>query len=336
MLELSHIIKEKIYENLDGEDLMNLHIAFGEDMDLRFYMDNKFPYSRLSVKMIGYMYDNFCSSRLLYYLDTAESLWYDILKGPQLSMSFLSEFTDKFDNGYWEYVSKYQSLSEEFMKCNFRKLNWMKILTSHKLSCEFILSIIEKLNGYKNVIIENQKLCEVCIEKMCNRYNKSIMRDVCQYQKLSESFIEKNMYRVSLRDVLRYQKLSEEFLARNELNFEKEDWMLISMYQELSEKFIIEYKTKLNMEKIIQIQKVSRNFLDVHSKLIDWESISCDSELSFSIVCRMSAYVNWSKIWAYNKHLSELIDCYPREVSLHFWIFYRFLLSYHTSFPNVP
>ncbi len=95
----------------------------------------------------------------------------------------IQQFHDKVD---WEWISKYQKLSEEFIEKFQDKVEWEWISQYQKLSEQFIEKFQDKVDW--DCISINQKLSEEFIEKFQDKIDWFW---ISQYQNLSEQFIEK-------------------------------------------------------------------------------------------------------------------------------------------------
>jgi len=129
----------------------------------------------------------------------------------------------------WICISKYQKLSEEFIREFQDKVNWDCIFTYQKLSEDFIREFQDKVYWYY----------------------------ISKYQKLSEEFIREFQDKVNWNYISKYQKLSEEFIREFK---RKVNWDWISMNQKLSEEFIREFQDKVKWDYISKYQKLSEDF----------------------------------------------------------------------------
>ena len=128
----------------------------------------------------------------------------------------IEKFFDENINNFevdWDYISEYQTLSEEFIEKHVDKVNWCRISKFQKLSESFIGKYIDKVDW--------------CF--------------ISTFQTLSEEFIEKHCDKVDWWYISIYQKLSEEFIEKH---CDKVNWDYISQYQTLSESFIEKYSDK--------------------------------------------------------------------------------------------
>ena len=120
--------------------------------------------------------------------------WYEITKYQKLSEDFIREFQNKVD---WFYISRYQKLSENFIREFKDRVYWNLISQYQKLSEDFIREFQYKV--YWNCISESQKL--------------------------SEDFIREFPNNVKWYNISKYQKLSEDFIKESNLKIDKDNWL---------------------------------------------------------------------------------------------------------------
>ena len=143
--------------------------------------------------------------------------WHKISKFQILSEDFIREFQYRVD---WNSISKYQKLSEDFIREFKDKIDWNNITTYQKLSEEFIREFQCKVDWES--ISRNQKLSEDFIrEFQCEVDWESISK----YQKLSENFIREFQDKIDWLSVSKYQKLSLEFIKEFDLDINKNNWL---------------------------------------------------------------------------------------------------------------
>jgi hypothetical protein len=134
----------------------------------------------------------------------------------------------------WCYISKYQKLSEEFIKDFQDNINWDNISACQKLSKEFIKEFQDKVSW--DYISTYQKLSEDFIKEF---QNNIYWIYISKYQKLSEDFIKEFQDKVDWDYISRYQKLSEEFIKEFNLKIPKTCWLYKSSKE--IEEYIKEY-----------------------------------------------------------------------------------------------
>ena len=176
--------------------------------------------------------------------------WYLISKFNLLSEEFIRGNSDKV---YWEHISQYQKLSEEFIKENSDKVDWNNISKYQKLS-----------------------------EKFIRDFSTRVVWDVVScYQKLSEEFIREFSNKVNWRCISKYQKLSEEFIREN---YNRVSWYYISQYQKVSSEFIKEFYLEIpytcwlyqDKEYKIQYIKETTEYEIIGDKVIAYKSCRAD------------------------------------------------------------
>jgi hypothetical protein len=124
----------------------------------------------------------------------------------------VKKFQDKV---YWNYISIYIKLSEEFIREFKDKIEWYYISIQQKISENFIREF------------QNE------VDWDC----------IFVYQKFSEGFIREFQDKVDWWYISKFQKLSEGFIREFQ---DKVDWECISIYQKLSEGFIREFNLKID------------------------------------------------------------------------------------------
>lgn len=164
------------------------------------------------------------------------------------SLNFLREFKDMID---WDYYFYSHTVDQNFVEEFKDVTDWSSIVGKTKMSEEFI----EKYR----------------VEMGNSHY--SFWDGICQYQKLSEAFMDKWDRYIDWQIVSYSQQLSEPFIEKHA---DKLNWKYIVVKQKMSEDFIInhtKYFTKFNSydwAKVIKYNKVSRKFLRRYKKQFDW------------------------------------------------------------------
>jgi hypothetical protein len=156
----------------------------------------------------------------------------------------VEEFKDKVS---WYCISKYQKLSEGFIRKFKNKVNWICISIYQKLSENFIREFQYKVD-WGNISVY-QILSEEFMREFQDKIN---WWNISQYQKLSENFIREFKHKVIWINISQSQKLSEGFIREFK---DKVNWGHISAYQNLSEDFIREFKLKIGSDNWIYKDK---------------------------------------------------------------------------------
>jgi hypothetical protein len=143
--------------------------------------------------------------------------WSRISKFQKLSEGFIREFKDKVD---WFWISKFQNLSEGFIRKFKDKVNWYCISKYQKLSEDFIREFKDKVNW--DCISAYQNLSENFIREFKDKVN---WVRISESQKLSEGFIREFKDKVYWLYISKYQKLSENFIHEFNLEIDKDNWL---------------------------------------------------------------------------------------------------------------
>ena len=162
----------------------------------------------------------------------------------------------------------------EFLKNNLKGEAVEEFFRTEKLSESFL----EKYVGYFDEFyqFENTVLGEMpenwWIDFIENEADiKKLWSFISEYQKLSESFIEKYSKKLSWYSISAHQKLSESFIERHA---DEVDWYCISWKQTLSEDFIerhddeVDWKISLKDMMMKWIGKIFQNIKNYQNHLL--------------------------------------------------------------------
>lgn len=83
--------------------------------------------------------------RLLSLVDN-DYIWFDIFEYHKLSENFIRKYVEQYDNDIWSVISKYQTLSEDFIIEFKDKVDWYDISGKQKFSEEFALKFHNELD----------------------------------------------------------------------------------------------------------------------------------------------------------------------------------------------
>jgi hypothetical protein len=149
-----------------------------------------------------------------------------LIKEENLNCS-IKKFKDKVS---WYYISKYQKLSENFIREFKDKVNWGFISLYQKLSEDFIREFKDKVDWY--CISSNQKLSEDFIIEFKDKVNWDF---ISEYQKLSPKFRKKFKIKVPKNNWLYTSK-------KEKLKYIKKN----TNYEIIDNNYIIAYKSVRN------------------------------------------------------------------------------------------
>jgi hypothetical protein len=127
----------------------------------------------------------------------------------------LEKHADSFNELDWYYISKYQSLSESFIKKYSYKFLWGDISAYQILSEKFIEKYSDKVNW--TYISRYQELSETFVEKYLDKVN---WIHISYSQKLSEPFIKKYFNKIDVGCLMDNKYISKE--VKNEMKTLKE------------------------------------------------------------------------------------------------------------------
>jgi hypothetical protein len=206
-----------------------------------------------------------------------------------LSTDFLRKHSDKWDTNAWKMITWQQQLDEQFINDFKDKLCWRAISVHYKMDSDFFEKNISLLDIES--VVRRNRFDEVVLQKLLdNQYgNSNVVNSYCifSYQKLSESFIEKNI-----------KHLDKEYKQKRHGSFDL--WSTVSATQKLSESFIEKYAEKVNWENISFSQSLSEKFIEKYAKKIHWNKIT-KSKLSQSFIRKYANRLNWYLVCKNNK-----------------------------------
>jgi hypothetical protein len=200
------------------------------------------------------------------------------------------------DHVDWDWITRKQELSEDFIREFQDNVDWEEISANQKLSEDFIREFKNRVYWYH--ISWKQTLSEEFIREFADRVD---WNSISRYQTLSENFIKEFADRVNWWWISTFQTLSEDFIGKFERYV---DWKVISSYQKLTEDFIRKYQDKVTWELISQHQTLSEDFIRDFAGLVNWKWISRRQTLSADFIREFAESVDWLQI-SYHQTLSE-------------------------------
>jgi hypothetical protein len=230
--------------------------------------------SKLSKKVIDYsdlVHCVFPLSVLEKYAEKLEGHWWRVSKYQRLTEDFIRKFADKLN---WDFVSQYQVLSDDFMREFQESINW-NIISQHKtLSEKFMVDFKDRLVWHK--IAKHQYLSEDFIFAF---HEKLGWKNISEYQSLSSDFIQEVIDIVDLKLISQSQQLSEDFIYENLsrisdfdvpalIENNKMSLTLIESIIKKIDKFLHEYRAKC-MRSIVRNQVVTKEFCFKHHKIMN-------------------------------------------------------------------
>lgn len=196
--------------------------------------------------------------------------WFTIFGCYKLPLDFIEKYHDRTE---WHQILCKQTVSEEFIRkyvipCisqmvheGRKELIFRDISRYQPVSENFIREYKEKVSWYD--IGTHQVLSEDFIEEFYDRLN---MRNIERCQMLNEDFIDRHFIDMDLNLLVRYQKLSERFI---DLHRDDIDWMAVLDYQNVSTDFIkAHYPDFITVDDLLYSDKPipDDNFIRKHIK----------------------------------------------------------------------
>jgi hypothetical protein len=260
-LIIMYIIMNGIhYENRYTLDLFKIYN--------KYIIINDYVFRKINnpIKMLNKYYKWYIPEELidLYIVNFKQKLNI-ILMHQKLSCNFLQKYFKYFTNP--NQMSKYQSLTEEFIVSNINEFDFDLIICRQSVSEKIIISNIKKCNVQN--IIKFQSLSEAFIEKYIE-LNDNNLKLIFKYQLVSDYFICKYNNKKNIKYVIRYQCVSEHFIFDNIDNI---DCIYLLQYVKLSDEMLLSivnyYSNKyINRPRLPNIKNYTK--LHMYSKLINY------------------------------------------------------------------
>jgi hypothetical protein len=188
-------------------------------------------------------------------------------EGIPLTEDILREFSYRNNVVDWGYISKYQVLSENFIRDFKDQLTWVVLSGSQRMTADFIEEFKDKI---------------VFSRLYMDRYNIDLSL-------LEESFIDRYADKIKRWDDL------TEILIRNK------------KFENLSKNFLIKYKDFIKWEYVLKVIKITEDVIEEikDSKKFDWDSLSKNQFFSEEFFIQNINRLNLSFV-AENKNIDYL------------------------------
>lgn len=158
----------------------------------------------------------------------------------------------------YKLISIYQTLTIDFIDIHAERVNWMHISDCQTLSEDFIRKNYCRLDMYR--IVGNQQLGEKLLEELSSTFDREKWVIISHHQVLSESFILKYEDKVNWHNISRNQMLSEPFirLMHSKIHFKQ---LSQNTWIRFRSEFLREFAAKLDFIEIGRRQYVPPDLL---------------------------------------------------------------------------
>lgn len=150
------------------------------------------------------------------------------------------EYIEKFN--LWHAVSRYQVLSEKFIREFADYVHWSSICVSQKLSTKFMIEFVDRIEWEE--VSRHQYLTSSFIEQFKDKFNWDT---ICAQQYLKPYIIEKYFSDIchdkrAFESLLLYQKVTEKFLKNHKELYNNDTFLIgkIISIKKLTKKFKME------------------------------------------------------------------------------------------------
>jgi hypothetical protein len=216
---------------------------------------------------------------------------------------------------WWNEVSRFQPLSEDFIEKHKGIVNWIYIMCKQKISEEFALKNSHYDRWFWHHISENQHIGSDFYEK---HLKKVEWRSISLNPSISDDFIEKHSKNIDWYNISKFRSLSEDFIIRNQ---EKLDFKWVIRNPSVAKDFFERNKHLITkklyaseLAKIVQYQTLSEETLEQMKKgKMVWDSLSIAGAMSRDFVINNYNNLNKNYIRWWNKNIDSEIKA---EVNL--------------------
>lgn len=245
----------------------------------------------------------------------------------------------------WDNISKKDNLSYNFIIKYKKYINWYSIINNRHYNEKIFARCIDCIPLYK--LITSRKLSEEFIEKYIVTTDK-YWEEISRFQNLSESFMDKYKDKLNWDMMMISQAMSEEFIISH---IDYINWKSLSIYKRdyLSADFLLKYKDKVHwdiisdkykyfsnedleklhdlilwdtyinkhyileeiidkyfdyftdMGNLLYRRKLSEDFLIKHQEKLGWDNISQFATLNSKFLTKYKYFVNWDLVIINNR-----------------------------------
>lgn len=165
----------------------------------------------------------------------------------------IDEFKNKVN---WDTLSRYEQVSENFIREFQDYINWKFISGSHRFSINLLREFKDKVNWSE---ITRQDLNKKTIEEFKDKVDWNW---ICQFRVCDEDFIRKYRNNVNWNYIAEYQKLSETFIKEFKLKIPETNWFYKNVEDKLEylKRHKLNKKYEINEDYLIAYKPVDKNY----------------------------------------------------------------------------
>lgn len=313
--------------------------------------DDKSP-ENLSFKLMGLEFSNEQLNEMVSVIDKL-NLWNTVCKYQKnLSGKFIIDHIDKLNienllkyqnpsekvlgdlinlkkikkKRIWNILWNNCALSDKFMQCHIKHIDWKIITKKQILSDEFIVKNKESFAGYIRDLFKYQKVPENMIDYFINLQNNRGRRFPGRRRYMSISIHENQIlcelimrYQNPPRNIIKHYGINK-YIVSSTIKYNKLDentiedildrWVYHNRF-EVGGNPLDEYEDdneptkKIMTSCICRYQYLSEKFIEKHEKILDWKLISQYQKLTFDLLLRYPDRINWCGVFK-NKYMNNL------------------------------
>jgi hypothetical protein len=217
------------------------------------------------IEMISY-YQKFSDDLVRYYFNKVS--WKNLLSNQKVPLDLIDIIIqthyvggiDWLNYSYWYIIWSKQDINFDFIKKHEAEIQWNPISTNKSAICFELIDLYhEKLIWPE---ITKHGINEHVIENHLDKMDAFSWRNVSEYTKLSNRFIEKYIDKLDFDRMFRFQDINETLLFNLIESFTDDEILMyqqpIALNQRLSLQFLRRYKSHLPLRLLIRNHKVLR------------------------------------------------------------------------------
>lgn len=236
-----------------------------------------------------------------------EKCFKEISKSSILSENYIRENEDKLN---WVLLSKWQRMSEDFMREFQDKLHWKNITRHQEISDDFMCEFEDKIDWRYLAKDIHNGFSEKLFRKINSIAPELINWKEISKEKLSENFIREFKDKVHWGNISEYQELTDDFIDEFA---DVVNWRFISSNRFPSAKLYSKYISRIYWGYIYKYE-LPEDFIKQFECHMCWNKIAMRQQLSENLIIEKWDAVSWLDILQYQilseSFLRKLIEMF--------------------------
>jgi len=210
------------------------------------------------------------------------------------------------DTDFWNIISQYQNLTNEYIRKYDDKLNWKLISTFQNIDLLLITDYLDKID-WKNIPLNISSSSIINNNTITIFENFPIWDNIACLNNLSNDILFKYFDKLSYNsiiNILSYRDLNQTFIKKIIEHFNDESvWKLISMNQTLDFDFVKDHTGTINWAEFSENHNFTPEELSYFNKYIDYKHLSYNDNFNYEWL----TILNKNKITNNNVYNIDLI-----------------------------